>query len=147
MVIRGRPTEYSLSQLADVRPLFVELDPTWDARLREHVGARGLWSEFHSQSLGRSDRYGLMNVTRPAVDRVIDQCKSSVPTDTATLRMVSLRLKEQASVFATFGDRVGLYPILDELSQMGTETPYVAAAKSAAERKPSGPIAWEFMSP
>ena len=147
MVIRGRPTEYSLSQLADARTLFIELDPTWDARLREHVGARGLWSEFHSQSLGRSDRYNLMNSTRLAVDRVIDECKSSVPADTTTLRVVSLRLKEQASVFASFGDRVGLYPILDQLGRMGTEAPYVAAAKSATERKPHGPIDWDFMAP
>ena len=68
MVVRGRPTEYALSQLADARPLFVELDSSWDIRLREHVAARGLWSEFHSQTLGRSDRYSALMSTRAPVE-------------------------------------------------------------------------------
>jgi hypothetical protein len=147
MVIRGQPTEYSLSQLADTRPLFVELEPSWDARLREHLGARGLWSEFHSQSLGRSDRYGIMMSTRANVDRVIDQCRASVPPDKATLRFVALRLKEQARVFATFGDRVGLYPLLDQMGRLGTETEYVSRARKAAEARPHGPLDWPNDSP
>ena len=147
MVIRGKPSEYALSQLADARPLFVELDPTWDVRLREHLGARGLWSEFHSQTLGRSDRYTVMATTRPPVDRVIDVCKSTVPPDATTLHMVSLHLKEQAAVFATFGDRPGLFPLLDELEHIGTEAAYVRAARKAAELKPHGPISWDSMDP
>jgi hypothetical protein len=145
MVIRGRPTEYALSQLADARPLFVELDPSWDSRLREHIGARGLWSEFHSQTLGRSDRYAVMTATRASVDRVVDVCKSTVPADLATLRVVAVHLKEQATVFAVFGDRAGLFPLLDELEHLGTEPTYVRAARRAAELKLHGPIAWDSM--
>ena len=147
MVIRGRPTEYALSQLADVRPLFVELEPTWDIRLREHVGARGLWSEFHSQSLGRSDRYAALMSSRPPVDRVIDVCIATVPPDATTLHFVSLRLKEQASVFAAFGDRPGIFPLLDELSRLGTDSTYVAAAHKLLEQKPHGPVSWESLGP
>ena len=140
MVIHGRATEYALSQVADARPLFVELDSNWDTRLREHLGARGLWSEFHSQSLGRSDRYSVMASSRPPVDRVIDVCKGTVPPDTATLHFVSLHLKEQAGVFAALGDRPGLFPLLDQLGRLGTDTAYVAEARKAADLKPHGPI-------
>ncbi len=147
MVIRGRPTEYALSQLADARPLFVELDPNWDIRLREHISARGLWSEFHSQTLGRSDRYSVMTSTRASVDRVVDACKATVPADSATLRVVAMHLKEQATVFAGFGDRAGLFPLLDELEHLGTEPTYVRAARRAAELKLHGPIAWDSMDP
>jgi hypothetical protein len=140
MVIRGHPTEYALSQLADTRPLFVELDNTWDIRLREHVAARGLWSEFHSQTLGRSDRYTALMSTRAPVDRVIEVCKSTVPPDTTTLHFISLRLKEQAAVFAAMGDRPGLFPLLDELSVIEAESRYVAAARKLLEEKPHGPV-------
>ncbi len=147
MVIRGRPSEYALSQLADARPLFVERDPSWDVRLLEHLGAQGLWSEFHSQTLGRSDRYTAMTTTRPSVDRVIEVCKSTLPPDTATLHVIALHLKEQASVFATFGDRPGLFPLLDEIEQLGTESAYVRAARKAAELKPRGPLTWDSIVP
>ena len=147
MVIRGHPTEYALSQLADARPVFVELDDTWDIRLREHVGASGLWSEFHSQTLGRSDRYTSLMSTRAPVDRVIEVCKSTVPPDTTTLHFVSLRLKEQATVFATMGDRPGLFPLLDELGAIETQGAYVAAARKRIEQRPHGPINWESLGP
>lgn len=142
MVIHGRPTEYALSQLADARPLFVELDPSWDIRLREHVAAHGLWSEFYSQSLGRSDRYAAMMSTRASVDRVITVCNATVPSDTTTLQFVSLRLKEQASVFAELGDRPGLLPLLDQLAQISSESQFVAKARRLLEDKPKGPVDW-----
>jgi len=145
MVIRGHPTEYALSQLADTRPLFVELDDAWDIRLREHVGASGLWSEFHSQTLGRSDRYTSLMATRGPVERVIEVCKSTVPPDPTTLHFVSLRLKEQAAVFAAMGDRPGLFPLLDELGAIETQAAYVAAARKLIEQRPHGPINWESL--
>jgi hypothetical protein len=147
MVIRGHPTEYALSQLADARPLFVELDDTWDIRLREHVAARGLWSEFHSQTLGRSDRYSALMSTRAPVDRVIEVCKSTVPPDTTTLHFVSLRLKEQAAVFAAMGDRPGLFPLLDELGAIEAESRYVASKRKLLEEKQHGPLNWESLEP
>jgi hypothetical protein len=143
MVIHGRPTEYALSQLADARPLFVELDPSWDIRLREHLAARGLWSQFYSQSLGRSDRYAAMMSTRPSVDRVINVCNSTVPSDTTTLHFVSLRLKEQASVFAALGDRPGLVPLLDQLNQLSSEARFVTNARRLLDDKPRGPVDWD----
>jgi hypothetical protein len=145
MVIRGRPTEYALSQLADVRRLFVELDPSWEIRLREHLAARGLWSEFHSQPLGRSDRYTALMSTRAPVDRVIDVCKATMPPDTTTLHFVSLRLKEQAIVFAALGDRPGLFPLLDQLNRLGTEASYVAAARQLIDQHPHGSISLEYL--
>ena len=145
-VIRGRPSEYVLSQLADARPLFVELDSSWDARLREHLSAWGLWSEFHSQSLGRSDRYAKMTSTRSSVDRVIEVCKGSVPPDSTTLHFVSLRLREHSLVSASLGDRPGVYPLLEELDKAGTEKTFVVALSRLLDEKPHGPIDWAVLS-
>jgi hypothetical protein len=144
-VLKGRPSEYVLSQLADVRPLFVELSPNWDVRVREHLSAWGLWSEFHSQTLGRSDRYSKMASTRGSVDRVIEVCKGSVPPDTSTLHFVSMRLKEQAMVAASLGDRPGLDSLLEELDKTGAQRAFVAALRKLLIDKAHGPLDWTLM--
>ncbi len=141
-VLKGRPSEYVLSQLADVRPLFVELSPNWDVRVREHLSAWGLWSEFHSQTLGRSDRYSKMASTRVSVDRVIEVCKGSVPPDKSTLHLVALRLKEQTMVAASLGDRPGLAPLLEELDKTGAQHAFVVALRKLLDDKPHGPLDW-----
>lgn len=144
-VLKGRPSEYVLSQLADVRPLFVELSPNWDVRVREHLAAWGLWSEFHSQTLGRSDRYSKMASTRGSVERVIEVCKGSVPPDTSTLHFVSMRLKEQVMVAASLGDRPGLTPLLEELDKTGAQRTFVTGLRKLLNDKPHGPLDWTQM--
>jgi hypothetical protein len=145
LVLRGRASEYVLSQLADKRPLFVELDTNWDARIREHLAASGLWLEFHSQNLGRSDRYAKMITTRASVDRVIEVSKASVPPDRTTLRLVALRLKEQALVFAGLGDRAGVYPLLEQLERTGVAADFAASMKRMLDEKAHGPLDWATM--
>jgi hypothetical protein len=141
-VMRGRVSEYVLSQLADTRPLFVELDAGWDARVREHLAPSGLWLQFHSQNLGHSDRYSKMTATRVSVDRVIEVSNASVPPDRRTLRLVALRLKEQALVSASLGDRAGLYPLLQELEKTGVAGDFVVALQRLLNEKAHGPLDW-----
>jgi hypothetical protein len=141
-VLRGRPSEYVLSQLADVRPVFLELDRTWDQRVREHLSAWGLWLEYHSQTLGRSDRYAKMATTRTGVERVIEISKGSVPPDSSTLHFVAMRLKEQVLVSAGLGDRPMLYPLLDQLDRTGAERAFAKSTRKMLEEKPLGPIDW-----
>ena len=142
-LVRGRPSEYVLSQLADVRPLFAEMDMTWDVRLREHLSAAGLWSEFHSQSLGRSDRYAKMLSTRASVDRVIAACKGSVPPDAATQQLVGMRVREHVLLAAANGDRPELSELLEELERLATQKSLAAALKQLLDNKAHGPIDWE----
>jgi hypothetical protein len=145
-LVRGRPSEYVLSQLADARPLFVEIDMRWDTRLREHLSAWGLWSQYHSQSLGRSDRYSKMLSTRATVERVIVACKGSVPPDTATLQLVGARVREHVLLAAANGDRPEMSELLEQLERVGTHRTFTAALKQLQENKPHGPIDWERFS-
>lgn len=144
-VLRGRPSEYVLSQLADVRPVFLELDESGDLRLREHLSSWGLWLEYHSQSLGRSDRYAKMSTTRPAVERVIEVSKGSVPPDESTLNLVALRLKEQLLVSAGLGDRPVLYPLLEQLERTGAQRDFAKNLRKILAEKPQGLIEWKTL--
>ncbi|HYO92955.1 MAG TPA: hypothetical protein VER33_00520, partial [Polyangiaceae bacterium] len=54
VLLSGRPSEYSLSALADARPAYVELDPEWDARLRVHLVPQPFFIEFAAHPLARS---------------------------------------------------------------------------------------------
>ena len=56
VALSGRPGEYALSTLADARPLFVELDPSWDERLSQHLAPAAFWLRFSAHPMGRSDR-------------------------------------------------------------------------------------------
>lgn len=52
LAVSGFPDEYALSQLADARPVLVELDRRWSLRLQEHLRPQGLWLELapHAQA-------------------------------------------------------------------------------------------------
>lgn len=141
-VLRGRPSEYVLSQLADTRPVFLELDGTWDSRIREHLSAWGVWLEYHSQGLGRSDRYAKMSSTRSSVDRVLEVCTGSVPPDRTTLHVVATRLKEQVRVLASLGDRPALFPLLSQLEKTGADAAFIAALHKLLDQKPQGALDW-----
>ena len=52
----GRISEFSLTTLAEARPLFVELDPAGDRRLLDHLRPTPLWRGVATHTLGRSDR-------------------------------------------------------------------------------------------
>ena len=41
--------EFSLSQLADTRPLFVVPEPGWDSGIYDHLSPKGVWLEFDSE--------------------------------------------------------------------------------------------------
>ena len=105
MAIRGRPTEYSLSTLADARPLYVELDPHWDQRLVDHLTPRPLWLGFAPHALGRSDRLPALAEGQKAFSRVLAAAITPTHRDEGTLAVLASRAQEQAVALAALGDR------------------------------------------
>jgi hypothetical protein len=118
MAISGRPSEYALSTLADARPLFLELDPSWDRRLVDHLQPRPFWLGFAPHALGRSDRAASLSKSRRAFRRVLDVATRPPARDAATLAVLSTRASEQAVALAALGDREGVLGILDDLRRI-----------------------------
>ncbi len=129
MAIRGRPTEYSLSTLADARPLFVELDPHWDQRLVDHLTPRPLWLGFAPHALGRSDREPALAEGRKAFSRVLAAAITPGHRDGATLAVLASGAREQAVALAALGDRKSAQAIVADLERIDPDQPFVAQMK------------------
>jgi hypothetical protein len=123
LVISGRPTEYALSTLADARPLYVELDPSWDRRLVHHLVPRPLWLGFAPHALGRSDRTHALERGQRAFERTLAVAKTADYTDHATLSVLASRAREQAVVLASLGDRDNVRELLAGLREIDPDDP------------------------
>lgn len=56
IALTGASDEFALSEIADVRPLFVEPESAWTTREYAHVSIDGAWLRFEPEPLGASDR-------------------------------------------------------------------------------------------
>lgn len=120
VTMTGKSSEYALTELADVRPVYVELDPSWDQRLLSHVRPAPLWLSFVPHTLGRSDRTSALAEAegRRAFSRVLDVAQSVPGGDRATLSMLGARAREKAIVLAALGDRDSARRSLAELARV-----------------------------
>jgi hypothetical protein len=114
LTINGRPSEFSLSTLADERPVYLEFDPDWDVRLREHLLPLPFLHRLHSQSLGRSDRLQVLELSEKATARVAasislatDEVRPGIDqlANRVTLSLLDARLQEQLTLLLALGDR------------------------------------------
>lgn len=135
---RGTPSEYALSTLADARPLFVELDPTWDRALSSHTTPDRLWLRFASQPLGPSDRKATQQAQDLARTRVRGAATSSdeehggYPDSSSegTLEVLSARAREEVAVAAFVGDTEAARRSLTALAELRRNDAFAAAARS-----------------
>ncbi|MBN1607092.1 MAG: hypothetical protein JW940_10700 [Polyangiaceae bacterium] len=116
--MNGSPGEYALSTLADARPLYVELDPSWDRRLYDQLVPGTLWLGVAPHALGRSDRRAALEGGRDSFRRIVRVAGDPQHLDPATLGVLAARAREQALVLAALGDRKLLSGLLDELDSI-----------------------------
>jgi hypothetical protein len=140
LVISGRPSEYALSTLADARPLYVELDPSWDQRLMHHLVPRPLWLGFAPHALGRSDRAVALERGQLAFERVLAAAKSRDYRDLATLSILSSRAREQAVVLAKLGDRDSVQDLLGGLLEIDPDDAVAAQIAARLESSRRGGV-------
>ena len=119
----GGPTEHALSSLADVRPLYVELDPAWDRRLAVHLVADKLWLRYAPQPLGTSDRKLAEHDDAAPIARVIAAADRADAADDATLEVLSLHTREQLLAATLVGDRDAARAALVLLASFHREPP------------------------
>lgn len=119
--LRGRPTEASLTLLADARPLLVELDPSWDARLVSHLLAERLWLRFLPQPFGRSDREQAFSAAEPRFRAVTQAATWAGRIDGATSSVLATQLRAQAASAGVMGDKEAAFTLLERLSEMAGE--------------------------
>jgi hypothetical protein len=140
VAVSGQPSELSLSTLADQRPLFVELDPTWDKRLVNHLIPRPFWLRFGPHAFGRSDRAAALEKGRRPFQRVLDHAQTSEHRDRATLTMLGARAREQAVALAALGDRESVSEIVDDLKAINPEDPFLRDLDKRLRRRARGSV-------
>ena len=119
IALSGRPGEYALSTLADARPLFVELDSTWDERLSEHVVPESFWLRFHPNPVGRSDRTLAVARAGGRFDRVVAAVTPGEGAEAeATRAVVVASLRQRALFLAAHRDHETTAQTLDRLEKL-----------------------------
>jgi hypothetical protein len=107
LALGGKPSEFALTSLADARPLYVELDPSWDERLNEHVVPEAFWLRFQANPVGRSDRTAALERAGRRFERVL---RAVAPADAnagalATREVVVAGLRQRALFLLARRDR------------------------------------------
>ncbi len=133
VAVSGAPGEFALSSLSDVRPLYVELDPTWDERLVDHLVPKALWLEFAPTALGRSDREAALNHGRDSFSEVLEVAATPSGRDEATLAMLATRGKEQLLVLATLNDKQAAASLVRDLKLIDPSDPLVLRVEKQLE--------------
>ncbi len=125
----GTPGEFALSELADARPLRVEVDENWDKRLLRHLTGDGLWFRFAPHAAGRTDRHEAQAGVRRAMRSVFAAAQTSHGRDAKTLERLQRDMFRQAAVSAALGDRKDAERMLLSLTRLGAPEEQVAALR------------------
>lgn len=127
--LTGQATEFSLSALADERPLFVELSPEWDERLMGHLTIDGPWLRYAPQTLGKSDREPQrQQVWSPSGSLARELARSSA-ADELTAHVVARTLKEHVAALSLLGMRDHATENLERLERLDAADPFVTGAR------------------
>jgi hypothetical protein len=140
MSLTGKPGEFALSSLADIRPLFIELDPEWDKRLVHHVVPDALWMGFAPHARGRSDRQVAFKSGLSSFSRVFDAATKDGFNDAATLEILGSRAREQAYALAMLGDREMVAHLVYDLRTIDKQHPFVVELGKKLKKKRRGKI-------
>jgi len=138
VAIGGVPSEYALSTLADVRPLYVEITSSWDERLLDHLIPEPLWLRFAPHAVGRSDRVPSLRRGRSAFARVLEKARTPQHRDEATLSVLAAHAREQAVALAALGDRTSVTDVLHDLTEIRPEDPFLAEMQQRLAQRSRG---------
>jgi hypothetical protein len=130
--------EYALSEIADVRPVRVELDPKWTPRVLSHLVSDGLWFRLAPEALGRTDRAIGAKTLTFAVERVLSASRNSKGRDEATLARLVDDAFAHAVVAAALGESTTANNVLRDLGRLAPDDPRWVALATQLEERPRG---------
>ncbi|WP_437688581.1 hypothetical protein [Sorangium sp. So ce176] len=128
--LAGEPSEFALSTLADVRPLYVELDPRWSKRLLGHLNVAGIWLEYAPQPLGASDRKLATAQSITPIRRVLESLSVAAVPDTSTAAVLASTMRGQSNIVSLLGERVVAQSFVDRLGELAAQDPFVSGGPS-----------------
>jgi hypothetical protein len=142
LAVNGVPDEYSFGRLADARPLFVQLDARWDARLFDHLCPDALWLQFAARPLGKSERQAGIARASEALERMLepdvaDRSRGDSPhpeLDERTREVLAQQAGQQALALAALGETEPAQRVLRASSELRPEDPLWQALGERLER-------------
>lgn len=140
MLLTGRPSEFALSALADARPTYVELDPSWNARLSSHLVPQAFFTAFAPQPLARSDRRQESSRSAREFSRLISRLEKLGNGDPATRSVLSAELAQRALVLAALGDREPADAVLSDLLRLDPRSPVALALRQRLNKPGKGRV-------
>ncbi len=140
VALRGRPSEYALSTLADARPLLLELDPQFDHAQLEHLIPRAFFMSFAPQPLGRSDRVAATLSGAEELRRVIEATERDGIIDAATRSVLLTETRGQALVAAALNDHANLALALATVHTLDPSDTLAADLAAQLKATPHGPL-------
>ena len=140
LAMSGEISEYSLSTLADVRPVYLEPSPSWSTRMLDHLMPEGMWLRFVAHPVGRSDRRAALDEGWGGYQRVLRVATDPATRDRATLSVLEASARQQAVAFAGLGDRSNLSRVMRELGRIDPDDGFMLALRDRAEAKPRGRV-------
>ncbi len=138
MAIDGAPGEHAVSRMADSRPVYVEFDPRWDARVASHLAPQALWLRLFPQPLGKSDRKLSFGESTTSFERVLAAARATDPPDRATIAVLMATLRGQAVSCGMARDKDAMKMVLDRMDTVDPEDLTGRALKLRLEHA-SGP--------
>ena len=148
--LTNEPSEFSLSKVADVRPLYVEFDAAWRPRLSTHLLIAGLWLRYTPQPLGPSDRKQSVPLAEVPLRRVLAAIAATTLPDAPTSAVMQSTLRAHATVLGSFGDREAADGFLGKIEELAARDPFatrvalpyaIKGLKRAALRRREGQAA------
>jgi hypothetical protein len=130
--------EYALSEIADVRPVRVELDPKWTPRVLTHLVSDGLWFRLAPEALGRTDRALGAKTLSVALERVLAASRNAKGRDEATIARLVDDTFAHAVVMAALGERTAAKGVLHDLGRLAPDDPRWVALTTELEERPRG---------
>lgn len=140
MLLKGEPSEFALSALADARPTFVDLGPFADERLAGHLVPQPFFTAFAPQPLARSDRQRELERGASGFSRVVSALKRAPDGDPATRSVLAAALAERALLLASFGEREASAALVAELRALDPRSPIALSLGQKLNQRGKGRI-------
>lgn len=142
IALGGRPGEYALTTLADARPLFVELDETFDARLNDHIVPQSFFLRFRAHPVGRSDRSAALARGENRLGRVSAavQLGDGTASAAATRNVLLSTLHQRALFLAARGDHESASETVTAIQRLSPKDEVGAALAAELARHRTGKL-------